>query len=120
VEVPPPIRAPSNGPVVIVEDVLRIGDDLDVPDAQVVAPLQNPFVGKHARAEFHAVVVGLEVAGIVDQLVRKIPIEGVLDPRSETSGSARVLPAGAVDINLERAQIERHKALALKQKGAAV
>ena len=101
--VPPPIRAPSRCTVVIVKDILRIADNLDMLDAQVFALLENPLMREYAGVEPHAIVVGLEVAGIFDQFVRKIRSERVFNARGKASGSAKILLAVAIDVNLQRA-----------------
>jgi hypothetical protein len=119
-EVPPPIRAPSGGTVLVVKDVFRIRDALDVLHAHVLALLENPFMGKYAGLKFHAIVVRLKVAGIVNQFVGKIPPEGIFDTRGKPSCSAGILPAGAIDVNLQRAQIERHVSTPKSKKGTAV
>jgi len=108
VQVPPSVLTPRNGPRHVVKDVLRIRNDLHVLDAQILTLFENPLMGKYTGAQLHAVVTGLEVAGVFNQFVGKIPPEGIFNLRGKSSCSTRVLPARAIDINLQSAQIERH------------
>lgn len=92
-DIAPSVPAPRDRPIVIVEDVPRIRHDLDVLSAQILTLLQNPLMRKHASPKLHPIVVSLEITNILNKLVWKAPVERVLNPRSETSCSARVLPA---------------------------
>ena len=81
--------------------------------------VEHPPERKNTRLKLHAIVSRTEEPGMIQKLVQHVPVHRVLDMRGEAPGSPRIAPAGAIDVNFERAQIKGHLLYPKSKKGAA-
>src|SRR6267378_25588 len=100
------ILRPANHPRISTANVRRVSQDNKSLSPEVICIFINPLVSKNTGPQLHALVVRFEIPPVLDNLGLAVYVAPIIHTHTQSSATARILPAVPVDMDLHGVRIK--------------